>query len=346
MTMSARAELLKAVNKKYGDGTLIRGAELKNRVIPRITTGSLSFDIMLGGGWPVNQWNEVIGNPSAGKTVMALKTVAANQALNPKFEVLWIAAEQFVPDWAEASGVQLDRVDLIETNIMEHAYEIIVQALDFRAYDLIVVDSLPALVPGEEAEKEVKEHTVALGAKLTAKFYRKTGKTGRRSMIEEDRPWTGLVINQWREKIGVMFGDPRTTPGGQAKDFEYFTRVEVARDEWILNDRKLRVGISMKAKTIKNKVSAAHRAGSVDFYFDEVPGFNAGDYDSFKELFFVAQSYGIIEQGGGIYKFAGDKIGKGATEALQTLRSAPELRDAVEEEVRRAAAPDPIETGN
>lgn len=338
--MSARAELLKAVNKKYGEGTLIKGKELKNRSIPRITTGSLSFDIMLGGGWPVNQWNEIIGQPSAGKTVVVMKTVAANQALDPNFEVLWIAAEQFVPDWAESAGVQLDRVDLIETNVMEHVYEIIVQALELRAYDLIVIDSYPALLPSEEAEKEVKDSTVALGAKLTSKFYRKAGKTGRRSMIADDRPWTGLVINQWREKIGVMYGDPRTTPGGQHKDFEYFTRVEVSRDEWILNEKKLRVGLSMKAKTLKNKVSPAHRAGAVDFYFDRTESFEPGQYDSLKELFFVGQAFGIIEQGGGIYKFAGERIGKGAPEALQTIRSTPELYAQIEAEVRRAAVPE------
>lgn len=338
--MSARAELLKAVNKKYGPGTLITGSQLKGRTIPRITTGSLSFDIMLGGGWPVNQWNEIIGQPSAGKTVVAMKTVAANQELDPNFEVMWIAAEQFVPDWAEAAGVQLDRVDLVETNVMEHVYEIIVQSLDLRAYDLIVLDSYPALVPGEEAEKEVKDHNVALGAKLTSKFYRKTGKTGRRSMIEDDREWTGLVINQWREKIGVMFGDPRTTPGGQHKDFEYFTRVEVGRDEWLLNDKKLRVGLSMKAKSLKNKVSPAHRAGAVDFYFDAVPGFEAGQYDTLKELFYVAQSFGIIEQGGGVYKVYGEKIGKGASEALQTLRSSPDMFAQVRADVLSVAVPE------
>lgn len=337
--MSVRQDLLKAVNKKYGDETLISGSDLKDRVVQRITTGSLSFDLMLGGGWPVNHWNEVIGQPSSGKTVLAMKTVAANQAKDPNFETLWIAAEDFVSGWAETAGMDLNRVDIIETNVMEHVFEIIVQALDVRAYDCIVIDSYPALVPGDEAEKEVKDAGVALGAKLSAKFYRKGRKTGRRSLIEDDRQWTGIVINQWRESIGVMFGDPRTTPGGKAKDYEYFTRVEVARDDWIISESKSRVGITMKAKTIKNKTAPVFRAGAVDFYFENVPGFAAGQFDSVKELFNIAVAYGIIERGGSTYSYLGDRIGKSKDESLLVLRSTPDLFKSVESEVRFHAAP-------
>lgn len=333
----ARDEVLRKFEKKYGAGAVIKGSDLKGLVMSRVTTGSLAFDIMLGGGWPVNHWNEIIGQPSAGKTVMAMKTVAANQAKNPNFEVLWVAAEDLVPEWAETAGMDLDQIDLVETNVMEEVYEMITQALSARAYDMIVLDSLPALVPGDEAEKEMHEATVSLGAKLTNRFYRVTNKTGGRSLIDTgDRPWTGLVINQWREKIGVMHGDPRTTPGGKGKDFEYFTRVEVSRSEWILGPAKRRAGIEMKAKTIKNKTAPVNRVGVVDFYFDELDGFQPGEYDRLKELFFIALDRDIIEQGGGIYKYLGERIGKGKDEALQVIRSTPELFASVEEEIRRS----------
>ena len=334
--MGAREDLVRSINKKYGDGTLIKGADLKGMVIPRYTTGSLAFDLMLGGGWPVNHWSEIIGQPSAGKTVMAMKTVAANQALNPAFEVLWVAAEDIVPDWAEAAGMDLDRVDLVETNIMEKVYEIIVEALEMRAYDMIVVDSLPALIPGDEAEKTMHDPTVALGAKLTNRFYRKTNAAGGRSLTDaEDRPWVGLMINQWRDRI-VMMGDPRTTPGGKGKDFEYFTRVEVSRDDWILGPAKRRVGIEMKAKTLKNKVAPVNRVGVVDFYFDALDGFEPGQYDRLKEVFFTAVAYGIVEQAGSTYRFLGERIGKGKEEALQVVRSTPEMFAQIESEIRRS----------
>lgn len=329
---------MKKVNKRYGEGTLIKGAQIKDLAIARIPTGSLSFDLMLGGGWPVNHWNEIIGQPSAGKTVLAMKTVAANQVRDPNFECLWVAAEDLVPDWAAAAGMDLDRVDVIETNIMETVYGIIDDALSARAYDMIVLDSLPALVPGDEAEKEMYEATVALGAKLSAKFFRKTNKNGGRSLIDtSDRPWTGLIINQWRDRI-VLMGDPRTTPGGKAKDYEYFTRVEVSRAEWILGEKQRRVGIQMKAKTLKNKVAPVNRVGVVDFYFDDVPGFSPGQYDSLKELFNIAVEYGIIEQGGGYYKFLGERLSadRGREDALQVLRSTPDLFAQVESEVRRS----------
>jgi recombination protein RecA len=336
--VTARNELLQRINKKYGEGTIIKGSQLKGLTIPRVSTGSLSFDLMLGGGWPVNHWNEIIGQESAGKTVMAMKTVAANQALNPKFEVLWIAAEDLVPDWAEAAGMDLDRVDVIETNIMEAVYGIISDALEARSHDMIVLDSLPALVPGDEAEKEMHEPTVALGAKLSAKFFRKTNKTGGRSLIDaNDRPWTGIVINQWRERI-VMMGDPRTTPGGKAKNYEYFTRVEVSRSDWILGPGKRRVGLEMKAKTLKNKVAPVNRVGIVDFYFDACDGFVPGEYDTLKELFNIAVEHGIIEQGGGYYKFLGERLSaeRGKLDALQVIRSTPDLFTQIESEIRRS----------
>jgi recombination protein RecA len=211
-------EIARAVNKKFGDEVVVQGSRISEK-LPRITTGMLAFDMMLGGGWPVNQWSEIVGDESSGKTAVAYKTIAANQALDPDWTALWVAAEEYVPEYAEAIGVDLDRLWVVETNVMEHAYDLVIRAQDNRAVDCVVLDSLPALVPGDEYERQMDEFTVGLGARLTGKFFRKSSKAQRRSLIEEERGCTGLIINQWREKIGVMWGDPRTTPGGKAKNF-------------------------------------------------------------------------------------------------------------------------------
>jgi recombination protein RecA len=338
--MSELDVLLAKANKKYGEGTVIKGSALKGLSIERVTTGSLAYDIMLGGGWPLNQWNEVIGNPSNGKTVMALKTIAANQALNPDYETLWIAAEDFVPDWAEKCGVDVDRVTVVQTNVMEHAYQIVVDALDARAMDAVIIDSLPALVPDSEAERAMEDLTPGLGARLTGKMLRKSTKAQKRSLTEEDRPCLGIIINQWRSKIGVMFGDPRTTPGGQAKDYHYFTRVEVSRDEWI-EENKIRMGLSIKAKTLKNKTAPAYRVAAVDFYFSDVDGHPAGNYDSVKEIFYVSMMYDVLAQGGGYYSFRGERINdeKGKENALAVIRYDLDLQKSLKEEVFNLALP-------
>lgn len=293
------------LNKKFGEGTVIRGSDM-HQELPRITTGVLAFDLMLGGGWPVNQWSEIIGDESSGKTAIAFKTIAANQALDPDWVVLWIAAEEFVPEYAQAIGVDLDRIWIVETNVMEHAYDLIVKSLENRAVDCIVVDSLPALVPGDEAEKLMEEFTVGLGARLTGKFFRKSGKAQKRSLIGDDRGCTGLIINQWREKIGVMYGDNRTTPGGKAKNFHYFTRVEVKRDEWIkVKDEA--IGQTIRGRTMKNKTYRPQQTAQVDFYFADGGGFHLGEFDTVKDTVNIAISINAITRAGAFYAFDGQK---------------------------------------
>jgi recombination protein RecA len=293
--------LISSITKKYGEGIVVKGSEVKEE-LPRISTGILAFDLMLGGGWPVNQWSEIIGEESSGKTAIAYKTIAANQALDPNFTAVWIAAEDYVPDYAKAIGVDLDRLWVFESNIMEQVYDFIINLLDNRAVDLIVVDSLPALVPGDEAEKMMDEFTMGLGARLTGKFFRKSSKAQKRSLVHEDRGCTGLMINQWRDKIGVMWGDPRTTPGGKAKNFHYFTRVEVKRDEWI-KEKDESVGQSIRGRTLKNKTYRPQQSAIVDFYFADSQHFNFGDFDTIKDIVNIAIVSNIVTRAGAYYSF-------------------------------------------
>lgn len=315
--------IVAAISKKYGDDVLIKGSDIKEDV-PRITTGILAFDLMLGGGWPINQWSEIIGEESSGKTALAYKTIAANQQLNPDFTALWIAAETYVPQYARAIGVDTDRLWVVETNVMEQVYDLIIKALDNRAVDMIVIDSLPSLVPGDEAEKMMEDFTVGLGARLTGKFFRKSSKAQRRSLINEDRACTGLVINQWREKIGVMWGDNRTTPGGKAKNFHYFSRVEVKRDEWI-KEKDEAIGQTIKARTIKNKTYRPQQTAIVDFYFTSTGGFRLGEFDTVKDVVNIGIAVGIITRSGPYYSFS-DQKWQGKDALVSAVREDVELQ--------------------
>lgn len=322
--------IIASVKKKYGDGSIVRGSDVRE-MIPRITTGVLSYDLMLGGGWPVNQWSEIIGEESSGKTAMAFKTIAANQALDPEFCAMWIAAEDFVPEYAKAIGVDLDRLWIVENNIMEQVYDLAIRALDNRAVDMIVIDSLPALVPDAEAEKMMEEFTVGLGARLTGKFFRKSSKSQKRSLVEEDRGCTGLIINQWREKIGVMWGDNRTTPGGKAKNFHYFCRVEVKRDEW-LKEKDETVGQSIKGRTIKNKTHRPQQSAIVDFYFADATNFEFGDFDVIKDMVNIGIASNIIERAGAFYSYGGERW-QGKDKALAGVREDLDMQASLRKDV-------------
>jgi recombination protein RecA len=260
---------------------------------------------MLGGGWPTNQWSEIIGNESSGKTAIAYKTIAANQALDPDYTALWVAAEDYVPQYAKAIGVDLDRLWVVENNVMEEVYDLVIRVLDNRAVDCIVIDSLPALIPSDEAEKSMEEFTMGLGARLTGKFLRKSGKAQKRSLIEDERGCTGLIINQWREKIGG-YGDPRITPGGKAKNFHYFVRAEVARDEWI-SQKDEKVGQTIKGRTLKNKSYRPQQTAVVDFYFADAYGFTLGEFDTIKDIVNICIAIDVITRAGAYYRFDGQQ---------------------------------------
>ena len=133
-TRESLDSIISAINKKYGENIIVQGNQVKEEV-PRITTGILAYDLMLGGGWPANQWSEIIGDESSGKTALAYKTIAANQAIDPDWVAMWIAAEEFVPDYAKAIGVDLDRLWVVETNVMEQVYDLIIRAMENRAVD-------------------------------------------------------------------------------------------------------------------------------------------------------------------------------------------------------------------
>ena len=325
--------LVTKINKRIGHDAVVIGSDIREGLLPRITTGSTTFDYVLGGGFPANQWNELIGEASHGKTAVALKCIAANQAKDPNFLTVWIAAEQWVPEYAEMCGVDSSRVLVVETNVMEEAYQAVIDFSETKQVDAIVIDSLPALVPSSEDEKSMEEFTVGRGALLTNKFFRKSGKAMKRSLTEDERPILGIVINQYRMKIGVMHGDPRTTPGGEGKNYAFFTRCEIRRDEWIetgSGNNKVRVGQRIKIRTIKNKTAPPQQVAYVDFYFKDHSIYEAGDYDMAKEVAALAIVHEVVDRRGG-WIYYGERKWNGNEAFSQAIREEydffEELRD-------------------
>lgn len=315
-------KVLAQLNKKFGDGVVVLASDIRPDLIPRITSGSTTLDYVLGGGFPGNQWNELVGEPSHGKTALALKTIAANQRLNPDYTTVWVAAEQWVPDYALMCGVDMERVIVIETSIMEEAYQAVIQFAESKSVDAIVIDSLPALSPMPEMEKDMSEATVGRGALLTNKFFRVVGTAMKRSLVEDERPVLGLIINQYRMKIGVMHGDPRTTPGGEGKNYAFFTRCEVRRDEWIeigSGNSKTRVGQRIKVRTLKNKTAPPQRVAYFDFYFAEGGNCAPGEFDFAKEVASLAVVMGYIERRGGWFYY-GERKWQGIENVIASIR--------------------------
>lgn len=330
------AKVFTSINKKMGADTIVLGSDIRDDILDRITTGSIAIDVALGGGWPVNQWHELIGEASNGKTALALKAIAANQLRDPEFTTVWVAAEQWVPKYAEMCGVDTSRVYVVSTNIMEEAYEAVIQITESKAVDCIVIDSLPALVPSSENDKEMEESTVGRSALLTNKFFRKVGLASKRSLTEHERPFIGIIINQWRSKIGVMYGDPRTTPGGLGKDYAFFTRMEVRRDEWIeegTGNEKRKIGQAIKIRVLKNKSAPPSQVAVVDFYFS---GDNAGTFDFAKEILAIGIVNKVITRAGAYYRytFNGEqRQWMGSDAMLSSIREEIDLKDALEREV-------------
>lgn len=343
--MTLNAEVLKVaalLNKKHGSGTVITAS---SAIIPkRISTGSLTLDVVLGGGWPVNQWTEIIGEASNGKTAIALKTVAANQAKDPDFTTVWVAAEPFDVKYAEMCGVDTDRVLIIETNVMEDAYEAVIQFCESKGVDLIIIDSLPALVPSTEDDKAMDESTVGRGALLTNKFFRKVLKATRRSLTEEERGITGIMINQYRMKIGVMHGDPRTTPGGLGKDYAMAVRCEVKRDEWLevgTGVEKRRCGQTIRVRTIKNKTFPPQQTAYLDFWFSNGGPIDAGSYDTAKEVIALSIINGIVDRRGG-WLYYGERKWQGAASLVESIREEIDLREELSKAVMDTLKSNPV----
>jgi recombination protein RecA len=345
LSLSPGAEaFIRKMNKTLKDELLVSADKL---VVPkRFTSGCLSADVIMGGGWPGNQWCEIVGKSSAGKTFLAHKSVAANQQLDPSFTALWVSSEPYNEEWARALGVDNSRVVVVPTQQMETALQVMLEGLESQEFDGIVLDSFPALLPSEEAIKAMDEFTTAVGARTLGKFVRKAGESGRRKYDGTERPFFGIIINQYRDLIGGFsrFGVPQTTPGGHAKDYFYYMRVEVKRKEWIKEkrpgiDEPVVVGQTQTLTTIKNKSAAPQQRVDVDLFVRRCVerDLNRGDYDVAAEYFTIGRALRIIGMNGSYYTFGGAQW-QGKDKMKAAIRQDPEMRDLLRAEVLEAAA--------
>lgn len=331
-----RAEMNKKLTKA-GLPNLIKASE--KFVAPRVSSGILQLDYALGGGWMGNSWVEVYGESSSGKTSGILHTISANQKINPEFQTFWLASEPYDVDWAASNGLDNDRVDVIDTQHMEAGMMAVLEAAESKNYDCIVIDSYPALIADQEDEKDMDQLVVAAGARVVGKFFRKIGGT-----FNSDRPYLGFWVNQFREKIGGFspYGTPKTLPGGKAKDYAFYQRLEVARDDWIKDkvpgESESIVGQSIKFKVTKNKAGAPQRTATTDFYFaSSSKGFLPGEHDAVKDMIYMGVTFKLITRSGAWYYF-GEHKWNGGDKMVEAMREdldlQAEVSNAVMERIR------------
>lgn len=307
-----------------------------NMVIPKkFTSGLLALDVALGGGWPGNQWVEVYGKESNGKTSIILRTIAANQALDPTFMTFWVASEHYDMEWAAKNGVDNSRVIVMPTSNMELAYQMVLDAATSHEFDCIVLDSYPALAASEEEEKTMDQNSMTLGARRTGQFFRKVGGT-----FNAERPYIGIFVNQLRDAVGSFspYGTPTTTPGGKAKNYAFYQRVLVSRDDWIEEkvegQGKVKVGQTNKYLMEKNKAAAPKAVAMGDFYFmDSEKGFNAGEFDLVKDIITMGVLFKVIKRAGAWFSYItldGEEFKwQGRDPMVEDIRSNLDLKEEI-----------------
>ncbi|WPD20044.1 MULTISPECIES: recombinase RecA [Thermaerobacter] len=312
---------LSQIEKQFGKGSIMRMGEASSRLnVEVIPTGSLALDIALGvGGMPRGRIVEIFGPEASGKTTVALHVVASAQRAGGV--AAFIDAEHALdPVYAENLGVDVDNLLISQPDTGEQALEIAEALVRSGAVDVIVIDSVAALVPRAEIEGEMGDAHVGLQARLMSQALRKL--TG---AIAKSRTCL-IFINQIREKVGVMFGNPEVTPGGRALKFYASVRLDVRRVETLKQGGEM-IGIRARAKVVKNKVAPPFRQAEFDLIYGKGIS-REGD------LLDIATQHGIIEKSGAWYSYGDTRIGQGRENAREYLVQHPEVADAIEQRVR------------
>lgn len=313
---------LKKIEKNFGKGAVMRMGEQANTKISSVPTGSLALDAAIGvGGYPRGRIIEVYGPESSGKTTVALHAVAEVQKRGGT--AAYIDAENAMdPAYAKALGVDIDNLILSQPNTGEEGLEIAETLISSGAIDIVVVDSVAALVPRAEIEGEMGDSHVGLQARLMSQALRKLSGTISRTKT------IAIFINQIREKVGIMFGNPETTPGGRALKFFSTIRLEVRRADQI-KDGSEAIGNHVKIKVVKNKVAPPFKTAMVDIMYGK--GISQSG-----ELVDMAVEKDIIQKAGSWYSYEDNRIGQGRENAKKYLEDNPELYQKIEDQVRTA----------
>lgn len=313
---------LKKIEKDFGKGAIMRMGDDLNTQISTVSTGSLALDNALGvGGFPRGRIVEIYGPESSGKTTVALHAVAAVQKEGGT--AAYIDAENAMdPAYATALGVNIDDLLLSQPDTGEQGLEIADALVSSGAVDIVVVDSVAALVPRAEIEGEMGDSHVGLQARLMSQALRKlSGSINKTKTI-------ALFINQIREKVGIMFGNPETTPGGRALKFYSTIRLEVRRSEQIKDGSDV-IGNKTKIKVVKNKVAPPFKVVLVDIMYGH-------GISRTGELVDMAVEKDIIKKAGSWYSYEDERIGQGRENAKNFLAENPEKMDEIMKRVRAA----------
>ncbi len=314
------ADALKAIEKEYGKGSIMRLGDRAEVSVDAIPSGSLALDYALGiGGYPKGRIVEIYGPESSGKTTLALHAIAECQKAGGR--CAFIDAENAIdPVYARNLGVDIDELILSQPDSGEQALEITEVLIKSGAIDLVVIDSVAALVPQAELDGEMSDSSIGLQARLMSKAMRKLAGVMNRSNC------TAIFINQLREKVGIMFGNPETTPGGRALKFYASVRLDVRRGESLKNGSEV-IGNSVKVKVVKNKVAPPFKTATLDIIYGE--GISHID-----EVINLAVENGIIEKSGAWFSYQGEKIGQGFATVREFLKNHPEIDAEVTDQLK------------
>ena len=316
------------ITKQYGDGSIMKLGEARKIDVELLPSGSLSLDLALGGGYPKGRIIEIYGPESSGKTTLALHAIAEIQKQGG--QAAFIDAEHALdPAYAKKIGVDTANLLISQPDNGEQALEICETLVRSGAVDLIVVDSVAALVPQAEIDGDMGDAQMGLQARLMSQAMRKL--TG---IISKTKA-TVIFINQIRMKIGVMFGNPETTTGGNALKFYASVRIDIRRIGQIKDGDNI-AGNRTKIKVVKNKIAAPFRTAEFDIMYNEGIS-KTGD------ILDLAVQHGIIEKSGAFLKYEGETIGQGREAAKRYLRENPEFMDKIEKAVRAEDLPKPDE---
>ena len=308
------------IEKMYGKGSIMRLGDQNNLQVDVIPTGSLSLDVALGvGGLPRGRIVEIYGPESSGKTTLALHVAA--EAQKKGGEVAFVDAEHALdPTYARALGVNIDEMLISQPDTGEQALEITEALVRSGAIDVIVVDSVAALVPRAEIEGEMGDSYVGLHARLMSQALRKlTGAVGKTNTIV-------IFINQLREKVGVMYGNPEVTTGGRALKFYASVRLDIRRIQTLKNGDEA-VGNRTRVKVVKNKMAPPFKSAEFDMLYGEGISREGSVID-------MAQQVGVVKKSGSWFTYEGDQLGQGREKVRQFLKDNPAITEEIENKVK------------
>lgn len=313
---------LETIEKQYGKGSIMKLGESHKAQVETISTGSLSLDLALGGGVPKGRVIEIYGPESSGKTTLTLHAIA--EAQKKGGTAAFIDAEHALdPSYAKRIGVDIENLLLSQPDNGEQALEITETLVRSNAVDLIVVDSVAALVPRAEIEGDMGDSHMGLQARLMSQALRKLTGVISRSHA------TVIFINQIRMKIGVMFGNPETTTGGNALKFYSSVRMDIRRTSQIKQGDSV-IGNRTRVKVVKNKIAPPFREAEFDIMYNEGIS-RAGD------VLDLAAARDIVEKAGAWYSYKGEKIGQGREAAKGYLKDNPKVMEEIAAKVREAS---------